>query len=143
MNANVPRRKFLNRLLLLGTAAAALPAFALPKSFIFARKKEVMLDQLSLSDFAPHLGGKFTLLTEPGRKVTVELIEATALGKSGPRPSHLAQRAPFSVVFLAPKGSALTQRIYRVGHEVMGEFDVFLVPIGLAEDGLKCEAIFN
>lgn len=143
MQAIVPRRIFLNRLLLFGTAVSAVPALALPNPFTISRKKEVMLDQLTLSDFAPHLGGKFMVSDDAGQTVMVELVEATALGQGGPRPAHLAPRPPFSVVFLAPRGAGLTQRIYRIQHEVMGEFEIFLVPIGLTTQGLKCEAVFN
>jgi hypothetical protein len=143
MNAPLPRRRFFNRVLLFGGAVSVVPALAMQPPFSLNLKKEVMLDQLTLADFAPHLGGTFIVKTESGEMVPLELIEATALGAGGPRPAHLSQRAPFSVVFLAPKQSGLVQRIYRMEHATMEEFDIFLVPIGLTEQGLKCEAIFN
>lgn len=102
-----------------------------------------MLQELTVADFSPHLGGKFKLRLDSGESLEVELVEATPLGMNGTRPAHLAQRGAFSVVFLAPKDAPLPQHIYHVEHEVMGEFAIFLVPIGRTAAGLKCEAIFN
>lgn len=142
------RREFLSRMLLLGAAgalASSLPARAIgPALNTRPRpKKEVMLQELTLNDFSPHLGSKFKLRQDAGRQLEVELVEAAPLGMNGARPAHLAQRAAFSVVFLAPQDARLEQQIYHLEHEVMGEFAIFLVPIGRSATGLKCEAIFN
>lgn len=142
------RRKFLGRMVLLGTVvtlAKSLPtwAFSPIRSTATRQKKEVMLQELTLNDFSPHLGSKFELRLDSGNHLEVELVEATPLGMNGARPAHLAQRGAFSVVFLAPKDALLPQKIYHLEHGVMGEFDIFLVPIGRAAAGLKYEAIFN
>lgn len=101
------------------------------------------MNELTLSDFATHLGNKFSLSVDNTHQFEIELIEATSLGKNSARPSHLAAREPFSIIFRVPKEAGLSQRIYRLEHNQMGGFEIFLVPIGLAEDGLRCEAIFN
>lgn len=102
-----------------------------------------MLQELTLNDFSPHLGSKFKLRLDSGQCLEMELAEATPLSMSGARPVHLAQRNAFSIVFLAPPDAPLAQQIYQLEHEVMGEFAIFLVPVGRTAAGLKCEAIFN
>jgi hypothetical protein len=150
MNMNFQRRAFLARLTRFASvgalaALAGTPAVhaLMPARWTITRRKEVMLDQLSLADFSPHLGQKFALKLAAGQTREGELIEATSLGCKGARPAHLAAREPFSVTFLAPNDVRITQRIYHLKHESFGEFDIFLVPIGLDERGLRCEAIFN
>jgi hypothetical protein len=46
-------------------------------------------------------------------------------------------------VFRGPGDVLLPQRIYRMEHEEIGVFDLFLVPIGPDEIGLRYEAIFT
>ena len=38
---------------------------------------------------------------------------------------------------------ALPQRTYRMEHAEIGTFEIFLVPIGPDEKGLRYEAVFN
>jgi hypothetical protein len=48
----------------------------------------------------------------------------------------------FSVMFLGPAESVLPQATYRVEDE--GEaFDIFIVPVGRDERGVRYEAVFN
>lgn len=104
-----------------------------------------MADGLTKETFSRHLGKRFRIQVEPGREVEMELTEATTLGAGeGPknRPESFRPE-PFSIVFRGPKDSLLPQRIYRVSHPEMGEHDIFLVPIGADEEGLRYEAVFN
>jgi hypothetical protein len=148
---DMKRREFLGRLGWFGSAIALAglarlePVWALTPVHQAAAgpRKEIMLNELTIGDFSPHLGGRFVLRINALQSIELELIEATPLGRKGSRPSHLAQREPFSIVFRASKGAALPQQIYHLEHEQMGGFDVFLVPIGMDKDGLRCEAIFN
>ena len=50
---------------------------------------------------------------------------------------------PFSVHFRGHRQSYLPQAIYRLEHERMGTMDIFLVPIGPDEKGMRYEAVFN
>lgn len=71
------------------------------------------------------------------------MIEATPLGGAvdeGTEPA--ARRAPFSLVFRGPGDRVLPQRIYRLAHDELGEFEFFLVPIGPDREGMRYEAIF-
>ena len=138
------RREFLGRVLVLGAAgtmAATVPAPAMAPASRPPRK--LMLQELTLNDFSPHLGSKFKLHMDSGRHLDIELVEATPLSMGGARPAHLSPRGAFSIIFFAPSEAELPQQIYRLEHEVLGELEIFLVPIGRAASGLKCEAIFN
>ena len=86
--------------------------------------------------FASQVNTRFRLIAGPDAVMEVELIEFTSGSKS-------AQYEAFSLVFQAPVGAPLEQRIYSLEHESMGAFELFLVPIGKSPDGVRYEAVFN
>jgi hypothetical protein len=102
-----------------------------------------MLEQLTHARFAEHLHGKFCIHFDPtGPAVEVELIQASLLH---PR-TRMGERPPregFSLIFRGPGEPWFPQRIYRVEHQRMGSFDLFLVPIGPDAAGMRYEAVFN
>lgn len=97
-----------------------------------------MLENFTIETFSEYLGGTFKINPDDTGKVDVELISATGLGGSGEAP-----RQPFSIVFRGPGDVLLPQRIYRMEHEEIGVFELFIVPIGPDEKGLRYEAIFT
>ncbi len=97
-----------------------------------------MLDTLRLEDFAPRIGERFRLSADTAHSLDVTLIEANGLGAGSQ-----ARRAPFSVMFLGPPRPVWAQRIYRVEHDAMGSFDLFLVPLGPRDGGMMYEAVFT
>ena len=143
MKTILKRREFLGRMAWVGPVAALAGAWPAAAFTAAPRRKELPLDQLTLTHFSPHVGGRFVLRQDSGPALELELIQATALGAKGPRPAHLAGRDPFSLLFRAPKEAQLPQCIYHLEHEALGGLDIFLVPIGRDDTGLKCEAIFN
>jgi Domain of unknown function (DUF6916) len=92
-----------------------------------------MLDALTLEDFRPLLHDRFRIAPDEGSAFEVELVEVTEI------PRDPGGRAPFSLVFQGGPNPPLSQRIYRVEHEKLGEVDIFLVP--LAVD--RYEAVFT
>lgn len=94
-----------------------------------------MLEDFEVGTFSGHIGDDFRIHPEDSSPLEVELISATGLGESPGR--------PFSIVFRGPKDILLPQRIYRMEHTEIGSFEIFLVPIGPDEKGLRYEAIFN
>lgn len=150
MNAlsNCKRRAFIGRAGLLAAAGGmlgSLPAWAFVRleTFTQTRTQEIMLQDLALTHFAPHLGETFTLHLATGQVVSIELIEAMAFPTPSQRPAHLSARVPFSVVFQSAQTSPLPQQIYHVKHAALGGFDLFLVPIGQHAKGVRYEAVFN
>jgi Domain of unknown function (DUF6916) len=110
-----------------------------------------MLDKLTSADFAPHLHTTFHLSLGPwdqphdpaahGAPLPLELIEVVDLGAdSAVAP---AQRRPFSLIFHHPGSSYLPQRIYTLEHAALGRLELFLVPIGPDQGGMRYQAIFT
>jgi hypothetical protein len=101
-----------------------------------------MLDKLTSQDFLPYLNEEFRIEAGSGESREAELIEVTNLESAAARPEGTSSRSPFSVVFRCSPDVVLQQRIYEVRHEAMGAMDVFLVPIGPDEVGIRYEALF-
>lgn len=92
------------------------------------------LSQLSLASFAPHVGTRFFVADVDDLLLTLE--EAVPIGASDDR--------SFSLVFVADGGAAAPQRTYAFRHESLGEFDMFIVPLGPGREGhMRYQAVFN
>jgi hypothetical protein len=101
-----------------------------------------MLGNFTIETFSEHLGSTFRIRPDDSEAMDVELISATGLGEStSEEPPD--RRQPFSIVFRGPGDVLLPQRIYKMEHEEIGNFELFLVPIGPDEKGLRYEAIFT
>jgi hypothetical protein len=96
-----------------------------------------MLESFTVETFADRVGEAFRIRFEPDDPVEAELVEAQPLGPAEGR------RAPFSLVFRAPKEPIYPQRIYAVEHDELGSFEIFLVPIAPDEAAARYEAVFT
>jgi len=96
-----------------------------------------VLEDFTVTTFAERVGETFRVGDGP-EAVEMELVEVN----EAPRHSEEG-RAPFSVVFRGPVESLLPQQIYRFEHGALGEFELFIVPIGPDEAGMQYEAVFN
>lgn len=104
-----------------------------------------MLETFTCQTFAPLLGGTFRIHADAEHSVEVELIEAVETGDSVVQATSQEQvrRAPFSLVFRGPRSIVLPQQIYRMEHGQLGDFELFLVPIGPDQAGMRYQAIFT
>ena len=99
-----------------------------------------MSQPLSSKDFQPHLHTIFRILLKPDQYLDLTLVEVNELSSQA-RPN---ERCPFSLIFLSPGiRDYLSQRIYILEHEKLEQLDIFLVPIGPDEKGMRYEAVFN
>ena len=103
-----------------------------------------MLETPTLEDFAAHLEEPFAIdlgTDFPGLEpLVLTLIKAEPIETS----QDLGERrAPFSVVFRGPVEPELAQRIYALDNETLGRLEIFLVPIGPDDEGMRYEAVFN
>lgn len=97
-----------------------------------------MLEALTHESFAPHLGSPFELRLED-RTLALELVEVKPyVGEAGRTP----RRQPFSLFFRGPREVYLPQQIVPLHHPVLGQLDIFVVPVGLEADGYRYEAVF-
>jgi hypothetical protein len=100
------------------------------------------LAELTLATWREYLGSHFSLRYGDGKAEELTLIEAANLG--GGRPVAAGKREPYTLIFRAPSRDFLTpQRIYPLSHPALGELEIFLVPIGPDESGMRFEAIFG
>jgi pimeloyl-ACP methyl ester carboxylesterase len=99
------------------------------------REAGAKLETFTAETFSGHLGDSFRVYPDDSSTLELELVSATELGDGSGR--------PFSIVFRGPKDALLPQRTYRMEHEKIGAFDIFIVPIGPDDEGLLYEAIFN
>lgn len=104
-----------------------------------------MLETFTHALFAEQSNTLFRLYVDAYHAFDVELIEATALSDATAPPLRPGQtrRTPFSLVFRSAPNLRLPQRIYRLEHEQLGTFEIFLVPIGPDQTGMCYQAIFN
>ncbi len=72
--------------------------------------------------------------------IDLELIECRRLT---PHSSGKETREPFALTLRGPARPVLPQRTYSLRNERMGELQIFLVPIGPDEKGMRYEAVFN
>ena len=91
-----------------------------------------------VSQFADQVGSEFRIEVGEDQFITATLTEATALNTSATGAGQLS-REPFSLLFETGDDTVLQQQIYRVAHEKLGEFSLFLVPVGPGQ----LEAVFN
>jgi pimeloyl-ACP methyl ester carboxylesterase len=106
------------------------------------REARAKLETFTIETFSGHLGSTFSIHLDDLPHMDVELISATRLGGSAGKEIP-DRRQPFSIVFRGPGDVLLPQRIYPMEHDQIGSFDLFLVPIGPDEKGLRYEAVFT
>ena len=110
-----------------------------------------MLDKLTSEDFAPHLHQTFLLSLGPwgqphdpaayGAARMLELIEVAEIGAETDGGS--AGRKQFSLIFHESDSTYVPQRIYAIKHPTLGWLDLFLVPIGPDQTGMRYQAVFT
>lgn len=99
-----------------------------------------MLDTLQSTDFFPLLNETFRIPLDGLEPVDLELVSVTETGTA----SRPEARQPFSLHFLGPISSQyLIQHTYRLEHEQMRAFDLFIVPLGPEGGRMRYEAIFT
>ena len=107
-----------------------------------AKFSYMTLDQVTRENFAQCLGQSFQIECD-GRAVDAELSAVTGLGFKSADDSEHGKRESFTLLFHAPKNWRLPQRIYQLSHPKLGALEMFLVPIGPDQKGMRLEAVFN
>jgi hypothetical protein len=97
-----------------------------------------MLQDLSHSSFEEQLNTSFRVHFGGEAPLEAVLYEVRLHEPhGGPR------KQPYSIYFRGPRQPVLPQAIYRMEHDRMEAMDLFLVPIGPDEKGMRYEAVFN
>lgn len=130
---NLMRRRFLKAA---GAFTILVPGYLSGIEDIFAfeglgRRSQKILEDLTISKLERYMNTSFWLRPEDSYLVELEIIEING------------DDVQFSVMFLCPKAVSFPQDTYWVEHAELGEFDLFLVPLGEDQDGTYYVASFN
>jgi hypothetical protein len=95
-----------------------------------------LIEKITKEMFAESLKTKFRLNVEASDPIELELVQLS-------EGASLLRYEQFALLFDGPPSPFLPQMIYHVEHEKLGEFDLFLVPVGKHQNGFQYEAAFN
>ncbi len=98
---------------------------------------------LKLDDFTQYIEQNFSIEADDQTRLDARLIEAKDLGRDDREHVYEQTRRPFSLLLKTDKSVFLQQKLYKISHQEMGEFGLFLVPIYDEPDGYVYEAMFN
>ena len=94
------------------------------------------LEKLTAQDFSDRMQDNFAV-SGPAGALDLVLIEVEEFGPSG------SGRNAFSLRFLGPLRPILPQAIYRLENAAMDPLEIFLVPLGPHQGGMRYEAVFT
>lgn len=95
--------------------------------------------EVTREELARHVDDVFEVSAGEAIAFEAHLVEVSPMGSTvGP-----TGRSPFSAVLRGPANEAPEQAIYQVRHPELGSFELFLVPIGPDDEGMKYEAVFT
>jgi hypothetical protein len=95
-----------------------------------------MEPSLTHEEFTQHANTRFRAEVDENNDVELELLEVSEL-------KVYPQQEEFVVVFRGPSDSFLGQGGRYFKHDVMGRFELFIVPIRQDAEGFYYEAVFN
>lgn len=95
------------------------------------------LETLTAESASRYVGQRFAV---PAMDVELEL---TAIEQRGGEAAGARPGGPFSLLFAGPAEPLLPQATYELGHEELGTFGIFLVPVGRTADAVEYEAAFS
>src|SRR5262245_5730138 len=93
---------------------------------------------LTEQEFTKHLNTRFRVTSE--QPLELELTSVKGYLSKANDESGMER---FSVFFYGPGDRYLRQQVCSLEHDVMGAFELFLVPIARDEKGCRYEAVFN
>lgn len=96
------------------------------------------MELLTLDHFAGCVNETFHAALKDG-EIEFVLVEARAASATAPN----AVRVPFSLLFRNGSALLFPQQTYRMRHDRVGGFDIFLVPIAREREGFLYQAVFN
>ena len=95
-----------------------------------------MSEQLTFEDFSRNLNTEFKIY-----RTDEEVFEAKLVGAAELRTDDVLNT--FAIEFLLPPEFGFEQRIYKIEHAELGTIELFIVPVGQTNSGIRFEAIFN
>ena len=90
------------------------------------------------------MGDRFRVVPQEGEpfEVVLSSCEETTYG-SPDEWRETARRVPFSLVFVGPADRGVSQQTCAFSHGELGAFDLFVVPLGPTDEGMRYEAVIS
>ena len=95
-----------------------------------------MPNELSAKVFSQHIGSVFSVPAALPEALVLELCDVTENNMS----PALEQ---FSLLFRGPVSPVMQQCTAKLEHEKLGSLELFLVPLGPDEKGMRYQAVFS
>ncbi len=98
-----------------------------------------------METFAGRVGETFELTTGADETIEVTLSDCTETPYTLPAEwEEDVKRTPFMLLFHDPDASRVApQQIFKLRHAELGEFELFLTPLGPDEQGMRYEAVVS
>jgi hypothetical protein len=107
-------------------------------------QSQVEIDLLSEETFSRYVNTRFRVYTSPLTAINLQLIAIIRSASSiSQKPATTPKLDCFSVVFRGPRKTALESNTYRVEHDQMGAFDIFITPVDDHKRQRHYQAVFN
>ncbi len=95
-----------------------------------------MLEQIRPQQMTEHIGSEFDVSVDSSHTIRLILTDVVDSVKT-------EHSEAFSLLFHGPSDPFLPQRTRTLKHPVLGDFEIFLVPVAQDKDGFQYEAVFN
>ena len=95
-----------------------------------------MTELFTMDTFSGHVGTRFLMHYGDSQTAELELISVSDVGSS-PR------QIQFSLEFQGPADAPSRRGIYRIEHNTLGALELFLVPIGKNQTGVRYKRSSN
>lgn len=100
-----------------------------------------MSADLRIEAFQNCQGELFRLVAPEGGGLELRLTEVVPLATTSAAPG--SSRTPFALYFHGPSSPWARQATYRLESAGLGAIEIFLVPLGPDERGMRYEAVFT
>jgi hypothetical protein len=100
-------------------------------------------ERLTKENFSRYLYSTFRIHTSPFTSINLQLIDVTQPDKSSTKHATAATLDSFSILFRGPRNISLESRTYRITHDQMGTFDLFISPVDDRKKQRVYQAVFN
>jgi hypothetical protein len=101
--------------------------------------------QLGYATFSALVKTRFRVRADAASRIELELTHVRQIQPARPPvgAGPAAQNECFSLLFNGPAFRFLDQGTYELEHDQMGQFSLFMVPVGKNQQGFQYEAVFN
>jgi Domain of unknown function (DUF6916) len=99
------------------------------------------LDDLRFEALHPLIGSAFHVSVPERGEIDLKILDVCKVMERVKSPR--LKREPFSIFLLGPLDIRFSQGMYPLRHDELGELPIFIVPLGVLEEGFQYEAVFT